>query len=62
MIIFYSDNALFTRIFGVSVINKQSEENHFKVLCMIFEVKYQCNLTHIAYIIAIKFRSASAHI
>ena len=39
MMIFYSNNTLFTRIFGVSVINKQSEDNHFKVLCVIFEVK-----------------------
>ena len=38
MMIFYSDNTLFTIIFGVSVINKQSEDNHFKVLCVIFEV------------------------
>ena len=35
MMIFYSNNTLFTRIFGLSVINKQSEANHFKV---IFEV------------------------
>ena len=38
MMILFSDNTLFTRIFGVSVINKQSEDNHFKVLCVIFEV------------------------
>ena len=37
MIIFYSDKTLFTRIFGVSVISKQSENDHFKVLCVIFE-------------------------
>ena len=36
--IFYSYNTLFTRIFGVSVINKQSEDKHFKVLSVIFEV------------------------
>mgnify|MGYP001797884716 CR=1 FL=1 len=36
--IFYSDNTLSTRIFGVSEINKQSEDDHFKVLCVIFEV------------------------
>ena len=25
-------------VFGVSVINKQTEDDHFKVLCVIFEV------------------------
>ena len=38
MIIFYSDKTFFTRIFEVSVINKQSENDHVKVLCVIFEV------------------------
>ena len=38
MMIFYFDNSLFTRIFGGSVINKQTEDDHFKVLCVIFEV------------------------
>ena len=28
----------FNIVFGVSVINKQTEDNHFKVLCVIFEV------------------------
>ena len=44
--IFYSDNTLFTRIFGVLVINKQSENDHFKVLCFILEVM-SCNLQNI---------------
>ena len=35
--IFYADNTLFTRNFGVSPINKQSENAPFKVLCVIFE-------------------------
>ena len=38
MMIFYSDNTLFTRIFVVSVIIKQSEDKHFKVQCVVFEV------------------------
>ena len=38
MMLFYSDNTLFTRIFGVLVINKQSENDQFKVLCVILEV------------------------
>ena len=46
MMIFYSDNTLFTRIFGVLVINKQSENDHFKVLCLILEVM-SCNLQNI---------------
>ena len=36
--IFHSYNTLFTRISGVSVINKQSEDKLFKVLSVIFEV------------------------
>ena len=36
--IFYSDNTLLRRYLGVLVINKQSENDHFKVLCMILEV------------------------
>ena len=36
--IFLSYNTLFTRISGVSVINKQSEDKLFKVLSVIFEV------------------------
>ena len=35
---FYSDYTLFTRIFGLSVINKQLEGNLIKVLCVMFEV------------------------
>ena len=46
MMIFYFDNSLFTRIFGGSVINKQTEDDHFKVLCVIFEVM-GCNLQNI---------------
>ena len=38
VMIFYSDNTLSTRIFGVSEINKQLEDDHFKVLCVILEV------------------------
>ena len=38
MMIFYSDNTLLRRYLGVLVINKQSENDHFKVLCVIFEV------------------------
>ena len=30
--IFYSHNTLFTIIFGVSVINKQSDNKHLKVM------------------------------
>ena len=44
--IFYSDNTLSTRIFGVSEINKQLEDDHFKVLCVILEVM-SCNLQNI---------------
>ena len=29
---------IFFSVFGVSVINKQTEDDHFKVLCVIFEV------------------------
>ena len=29
---------IFFSVFGVLVINKQAEDNHFKVLCVIFEV------------------------
>ena len=36
--IFYSDHTLFTGIFGESVIGKQSENNHFKVLCVKVDV------------------------
>mgnify|MGYP001804420726 CR=1 FL=1 len=38
MMTFYSDNTLITRIFGVSVINKQLEDKNFKVLSVMFEV------------------------
>ena len=38
MIIFYSDKTFFTRIFEILVINKQSENDHVKALCVIFEV------------------------
>ena len=38
MMIFYPDNTTFRRTFRVSVINKQSENNHFKVFSVIFEV------------------------
>ena len=38
MMIFYSDNTLLRRYLGVLVINKQSENDHFKVLCVISEV------------------------
>ena len=38
MMRFYSDNTLITRIFGVSVINKQLEDENFKVLSVMFEV------------------------
>ena len=38
MTIIYSDYTLLTKIFGVSVINKQSEDDHFKVSCVISEV------------------------
>ena len=36
--IFHSDNTLFTRIFGVLVINKQSEKRSLQGLCVILEV------------------------
>ena len=29
---------IFFSVFGVLVINKQTEDDHFKVLCVIFEV------------------------
>ena len=32
------DNTLFKGVFGISVINKQSEDDHFKVLCVIFKI------------------------
>ena len=35
---YFFDHTLFTRIFGLSVINKQLEDKHFKVLCVMFEV------------------------
>ena len=34
----HSYNTLATRIFGLSVIKKKSENDHIKVLCVIFEV------------------------
>ena len=36
--LFYSANTLFTRMFGVFVIKKQSENNNCKVLCVLLEV------------------------
>ena len=38
MMIYYYDNTLFRRIFWVSVINKQSENDHYQALCVIFQV------------------------
>ena len=38
MLIIYSDDTLFKRTLGASVINKRSKNNHSKVLCLIFAV------------------------
>ena len=38
MMIYYSDNTIFKRIFGVSMMIKQSEDDHFKDLYVIYEV------------------------
>ena len=54
MMIFYS-------VFEVSVINKQTEDDHFKVLCVIFEViggnlqNIEVNQTKLGYLAIPKF-------